>query len=78
MKKNFFNVCSVILIISCILLNACKDNEIVMIQSNDGGDFLCINMTMNDTLKVSGALTISIGSTPILNAQNGDIIKLKW
>lgn len=56
------------------------DDEITIknLRSNAGGNFLAINMATNDTLEISGELTISLTGPQKLTAQKGNIIKLKY
>ena len=55
------------------ILSCSEKHDVTLINSNNGGDFLVVNMSTNDTLKISGGLTVG-GDLPILNAKNGDII----
>lgn len=62
-------------------LAACEPGEEVTVinHTNDiggAGNFLAINMNTSDTIKMSGGITINIGSEPILQSHNGDKIKL--
>jgi hypothetical protein len=55
------------------------DDETHISQTQDiggAGDFLAINTNTNDTLNISGGL--SVGDTKSLKAQNGHNIKLKF
>lgn len=66
------------------VLTACGDDDPVVVENtssyiNDiggAGEFLAINMNTSDTIKMSGAITLYIGSVPILQSHNGDKIKL--
>ena len=66
------------------LMSSCKDDIFetridVIMDFGGGGDFTVINMGTNDTLKISGGLTINIGGgNPTLDAYKGNIIKIKF
>lgn len=82
MKKMFVIVpVFALFFISMIGLTACEpEKEVTVINhTNDyggAGNFFAINMNTTDTIKISGGITINIGSAPILQSHNGDKIKL--
>ena len=72
------------LVVSSLQLMSCEP-EIITISStqNQGigtaGDFQVSNMSNKDTLLIDGAIEFKIdGNTKVLNAKNGDSIKLKF
>lgn len=68
---------SAVLILGGLVFNSCS-SDIAIIQDNAGGEFIAVNESTDDTLKISSGFTVSLGDKPTLKAKKGNVIKLKF
>ncbi len=68
---------SAVLILGGLVSNSCED-DITIIQDHAGGEFIAVNVSTDDTLKISSGIKVSLGDKPTLKAKKGNVIKLKF
>lgn len=49
-----------------------------IINDIGGGNYTIVNMGTNDTLRIQGGVNINVGGNPILNAYNGNVVKITF
>lgn len=71
MRKIF---CCVNAIIVSMMIGGCDIVQENVIDIGGAGDFIAINMALNDTIKLSGG--IAIGTAKVMDIHEGNILKL--
>lgn len=70
----------VTLLFTIILMGSCEVDQTTIMAPGGGGDFLVINVTTNDTVKITSGINISVNGSSLssLNVKKGDKLKLKF